>query len=991
MKLFYKIITLALCLLAVTGAYAQQRTVKFTGRDRTDQYHVQLDRVEIFNLDQVWEEVLYWPDTTLIMGTVGIDNHGTPANVQLMQNVPNPFNGKTTFALILPEDRDLRLEIFDVNGKKVVSENYLMLPAGTHLFEAILTSPQTYLLSATVSDGRMTLKMINEGYGGNNLIRYVGMNDMDGAFTINMKNDKAEGSYPFEVGDRMQYTGYAVLDGMERQSNTVTQPQINDETIPLMFDYTAPTVVLLNLDSFFDSIATASSIVTDDGGLNVTQRGVCWKTTPNPTINDNHTSDGIGLGSYTSTLSGLTEGTTYYVRAYAVNDVSTAYSAEITLTTLALPTVTTDEVTDIASTTATCGGDVITDGGNFVTARGVCWSTIQNPTTSDNHTTDGDGTGTFTSYLTNMLPNTTYYVRAYATNNVGTGYGDERVFTTAITTPTVTTNFISNITYNSAICESAVISDGGNSVIERGICWDTLPNPTMANNHLQIGSGVGTFSGGLTGLTENTLYYVRAYAINSAGTAYGNELVFNAPYGPCPIQPTLVDYDGNVYNTIQIGNQCWMKENLRVTHFDDGTAIPMGPSTGSSSTIAYRYCPNNDNSNVFSYGYLYNWTARMNGADSTSANPSGIQGVCPEGWHVPSDVEWSQLIIHIRNQVKYLCDTSHDNSIAKALASINGWQNNNEDSCNVGFDMLSNNISGFTALPAGARTSVEVHFGAQAILGSTSYNLGGYPSSFRLKNDWSFPVFGYNGKAVAVSVRCVRNNTDTILNQYCPGAATVTDYDGNVYKTIKIGDQCWMRENLRTTHYADATSIPVGTTWSETVSYRYYPNDNINNVLTYGYLYNWVAVMHGDNSINNDPIGVQGICPTGWHMPSITEWTQLTDYIGSQSVYVCGNDSSYIAKSIASTTGWNNSTNDCSVGNNQNTNNATGFNALPAGFAWFYYDKHFGDDARFWTSSKESPHNTTATGIVTTSSSRKFAASPQYAMDSGYSVRCLKD
>lgn len=173
--------------------------------------------------------------------------------------------------------------------------------------------------------------------------------------------------------------------------------------------------------------------LTSVDGLKVTARGVCWSTKPNPTINDNKTSDGSGTGSFTSNLINLNANTTYYVRAYATNEKGTSYGEEKSFTTLvneSMPVVTTNEITDITQTTATCGGTVTSDGGANVTARGVCWSTSQNPTISNSHTTDGNGTGSFTSNITGLTANTTYYVRAYATNEKGTSYGEEKSFET---------------------------------------------------------------------------------------------------------------------------------------------------------------------------------------------------------------------------------------------------------------------------------------------------------------------------------------------------------------------------------------------------------------------------------------------------------------------------------------------------------------------------------------------------------------------------------
>ena len=187
-------------------------------------------------------------------------------------------------------------------------------------------------------------------------------------------------------------------------------------------------------------------------------------------------------------------------------------------------------------------------------------------------------------------------------------------------------------------------------------------------------------------------------------------------------------------------------------------------------------------------------------------------------------------------------------------------------------------------------------------------------------------------------------------NQEYPSTANVirravTDIDGNIYDAVQIGNQVWMAENLRTTKYADGTAIPMGTSTSATTAYCYAPGSNQNNeenmgnVARYGYLYNWPAVMHGASSSASNPSGVQGVCPTGWHVPSDAEWTQLTNYVGSQTQYQCNNSSDNIAKALASTTGWNSSSYTCSVGNNPSINNAIGFSALPAG------NYHYGNNA----------------------------------------------
>ena len=170
--------------------------------------------------------------------------------------------------------------------------------------------------------------------------------------------------------------------------------------------------------------------ITSDGGSMVTARGVCWSTGTTPTIANNKTADGSGTGIFTSNIAGLEPGITYNLRAYATNIAGTGYGNTITFTTQQVPTVTTSAVNGITITKAISGGNITLDGGSMVTARGVCWSTATTPTIADSKTIDGPGTGIFTSIITGLSINTTYNLRAYATNNAGTGYGNSVSFKT---------------------------------------------------------------------------------------------------------------------------------------------------------------------------------------------------------------------------------------------------------------------------------------------------------------------------------------------------------------------------------------------------------------------------------------------------------------------------------------------------------------------------------------------------------------------------------
>ena len=298
--------------------------------------------------------------------------------------------------------------------------------------------------------------------------------------------------------------------------------------------------------------------------------------------------------------------------------------------------------------------------------------------------------------------------------------------------PVLTTGNAYSITPTTANCGGKITSDGGATITARGVCWSTIQDPTITDSKTTDGTGKGTFSSTITGLTATTTYYVKAYATNSTATSYGNELVLKTYTG------TIPDVDGNAYNTMTIGTQTWMAENLKTTKYNDNTDIPSVadiPAWAALSTPGYCWYNNDAATYKAHYGALYNWYA-------VDAAGNGGKNVCPAGWHIPTDAEWATLT-----------DFLGGNNVAGGKMKETGtanWQSPNTGATNE---------SGFTALPGGGR-----YFdGTFSSIGS----IGGWWSSTELLttsargrylySDYSFIYRGSGSKQDGFSVRCLKD------------------------------------------------------------------------------------------------------------------------------------------------------------------------------------------------------------------------------------------
>jgi uncharacterized protein (TIGR02145 family) len=502
-----------------------------------------------------------------------------------------------------------------------------------------------------------------------------------------------------------------------------------------------PSLTTANPSEITQTTVMSGGNIASDGGAEIIVAGICWDISPNPSVKDKHTNDGKGLGSFGSKLTGLTPDTRYYVRAYANNSAGTGYGNEVSFTTsqIVAATLTTADAVSVTANSAISGGDITSDGGDPVTSRGVCWGTGSNPTITGNKTIDGSGPGSFASNITNLEPVTTYYVRAYAANNAGTSYGNEISFITSVSAPIVSTSETASITTFTAKSGGTVNSDGGGGpVTGRGVCYSILENPTIEDRKTDEGPGLGTFTSYFIDLKPNTTYNVRAYATNAAGINYGNQVSFTTKSDTIVFNQTITygtirDIDGNIYKTVNTGSQIWMAENLKTTFYNDGEPIAIIDDDfkwDSDATGAFCYYEN-EFSNQYLFGLLYNWNAVRTGK------------LCPDGWHVPANTEWT-----------ILTDFLGGESVAGGKLKETGlthWSSPNSGATNE---------SGFTAIPGGYRhyNGGFYSIGSDGMWWSSTESPGNL-AYYRYLFNGSQNMRSYDGsQRNGYSVRCLRDN-----------------------------------------------------------------------------------------------------------------------------------------------------------------------------------------------------------------------------------------
>ncbi|MCK5280179.1 MAG: hypothetical protein KAK04_16610, partial [Cyclobacteriaceae bacterium] len=525
--------------------------------------------------------------------------------------------------------------------------------------------------------------------------------------------------------------------------------------IIVMVTADAPVVITTDITEITGTTATSGGNVTDDGGVDVTARGVVWGETSGPTLASNagFTEDGTGTGAFTSSLTGLKQNKTYYVKAYAVNVQSIAYGTEKSFTTTgSLPIVEIGFVTEPTHESAKCSGEVTGDNGNAIIAKGVVWADTWDVTLESaiGFTDEGPGIGAFVSNITGLTPSTDYYVRAYATNSKGTAYAEPEIsFSTGIFTgpPIVKTLDVTNIGAHVALSGFEFVDDGGNNDVKLGIVWGTSPSPDINNNEGKEEPVWGVpldpiYAIPLTSLSPETTYYVRAYGQNPNGVGYGEEKTFTTKAFAQIVQTgSFTDTrDNTQYNTVTINNQTWMAQNLAY--------LPEVCASGATCGYwVYDYegsdvASAKAEANYSTYGVLYNWEM--------------AKASCPTDWHLPTHEEWALFEMNLGMNFDDATYEDYSDRGTDEGGKIKEIGTTHWASPNTG----ATNESKFTALPAGWR-STSSGFTTLGVMGyfwsSNQFWPGGVPMRWLASSSELIYLIREADAASGYSVRCVQD------------------------------------------------------------------------------------------------------------------------------------------------------------------------------------------------------------------------------------------
>jgi uncharacterized protein (TIGR02145 family) len=710
----------------------------------------------------------------------------------------------------------------------------------------------------------------------------------------------------------------------------------------------------------------------------------------------------------------------------------------------------------------------------------------------------------------------------YQLNQQGSGSCSGSTVTLSVSTSVnITTAAVSEISSSFAISGGNISNDGGNPITQRGVCWSTSPNPTTTDNITNNGNGLGSFTSSLSELAANTTYYIRAYAINSAGIFYGNEVSFTSislegTINSCGLEnvfngelnySSLVDIDGNVYKTIVIGNQEWMAENLKAARYNNGDSVTFISDPDLWINTSEGAWSNLDGDTFYNCncGNVYNWYA-----------VSDERNLCPTGWHVPTDQDWDNLLGFIDLEFSPIAadafgsssfsfPTQSDTAGKLLKSNIFGWFEPPGSYNQAGFSALSCGLkSAFDGIHYGYGTSTAIFWSASpsynsnyalpngpkgvtrtlydfnnSVYKNSLVNGNGFPlrcvkdeivvqagtinelkcNQYVIRSNLNsgtqissmpinIPYSGGNGGIIeGVSIQALNsaelnltsyssllggpfgiiemqlsgnipdvdtvrfeievggrncqlklptNNTALKVNQDCHtcGAKGVhnpeklygvaSDIDGQLYLTIEIGNHTWFAENLKTLRYSNGDFISevnespglVAVNEGAWCYYDYNPQYNC----PYGKLYNWQAV--------SDP---RGVCPDGWHVSTLTDWQELIATLDSTTIDTLNLPTYILSETVNSKL--RSTSKQFSTDPNLNATNSFGFSALPGGVT-SYFDKDYFNllgGYCFWWLMPNPEYPIQYPSINFTTENNTVYINGNYDFGRGLSIRCVKD
>ena len=635
MKRFYIFfLLLSICL----GAFSQEITVRFTGQLNGTSY-CRLDSLAVTNLTRDWTETVEYPDTIIVLGgTVGT-NLNFAATQGLGQNIPNPFDCETRVELSVSQRENVRMQLLDASVRQYADYSG-SLDAGVHTFDISAANPQTYILNALVGDKSYSIRMVNMGRGCGSSIKYAGLS---GGITA-----KFTTTNEFQNGDNMHYTGYVTIGSEVIASNVVEQPQTSSEDITLNFTHCQPLaghVEVTACDSYewnnetynesgdyqhiFTAVNGCDSVVTLHLTINRSNTGIDTQTA----CNSYEWIDGVTY------IESTNEPTFTLTNATGCDSVVTLH---LTIN---------HSNTGIDEQTA-CDSYTWIDGVTYTASTNAPTFTLTNATGCDsvvtlhltiNHSNTGIDEQTACDSYT-WIDGITYTASTNEpTFTLTNAAGCDSVVTlhlTMVCPPTVQTDAATGISSTGATLNGNVTSDGWATVTDRGFMYGTSAN--NLSQTVQSGSGTGSFTASLTGLTSGTTYYYKAYATNSEGTAYGEVMSFTTT--------ALTTGTLNGYDWVDLGlpsGTRWATCNVGASTPEGyGDYFAWGETTAKTSYnwSTYRYC-NGSNTTLTKYcnnssygnnGFTDNRTTLEASDDAATANWGS-------GWRMPTYDELNEL------------------------------------------------------------------------------------------------------------------------------------------------------------------------------------------------------------------------------------------------------------------------------------------------------------------------------------------------------------